>query len=146
MGIFVKSIAAMGTDEEQRERSRRRNELCVYIYTRTVLLSFSFPFALLAVANLLSWVVGLFYAARKKKRRRKRAKLYLFTSMEYDALVYPGFLRQPMGKWLEDGTCAPSGRARGKADLFTLALPRNSIEADIAAIEHEQGSKKRGKK
>jgi len=57
--------------------------------------------------------------------------------MEYDALVFPGFLRQPMGKWLEDGTCAPSGRARGKADLFTLALPRHAIEADIAAIKHE---------
>jgi hypothetical protein len=59
--------------------------------------------------------------------------------MEYDALVYPGFLRQPIGKWLEDGSCAPSGRARGKADLFALALPRQQIEADIAAIEHESG-------
>ena len=66
--------------------------------------------------------------------------------MEYDALVSPGFLRQPMGKWLEDGTCAPSGRARGKADLFTLPLSRAAIEADIAAIKHETKTATKGKR
>ncbi len=55
----------------------------------------------------------------------------------FRSFVLRSFLRQPMGKWLEDGTCAPSGRARGKADLFNLVLPRPDIEADIAAIQHE---------
>jgi len=64
----------------------------------------------------------------------------------YDTLVYPGFLRQPLTKWLEDGTCAPSGRARGKADLFALTLPRQNVEADIAAIEHESGIHTTGSK
>ncbi|XRB06012.1 hypothetical protein NFJ02_26g59640 [Pycnococcus provasolii] len=58
--------------------------------------------------------------------------------IEYDVNVFPGYLRQPMGKWAEDGTLAPSGRQRGgagKPDQFNLTLSRDEIQADVAAIE-----------
>mmetsp|Transcript_149 Transcript_149/g.317 ORF Transcript_149/g.317 Transcript_149/m.317 type:complete len:99 (-) Transcript_149:88-384(-) len=75
----------------------------------------------------------------KGNERRTTDRLFWATPLTPPSFLslLGSFLRQPMGKWLEDGTCAPSGRARGKADLFNLALPRPDIEADIAAIQHE---------
>jgi hypothetical protein len=58
---------------------------------------------------------------------------------EYDTQVYPGFLRQSISKWLDDGTSAPSGRARGKADLFQLSLSKPEIDADIAEMVEKSG-------
>ena len=79
--------------------------------------------------------------------RAHASKLAVEAAMDtYDALVFPGFLRQPPAKWQDDGSCAPSGRARGKADQFALSLPRPSIEADIAAIEHESSNGQRAKR
>ena len=49
------------------------------------------------------------------------------------------FLRQSISKWLEDGTSAPSGRARGKADLFTLNLTKAEVDADLAEMVEKSG-------
>lgn len=82
----------------------------------------------------------------KSRRQGTRVEAVEAAMDTYDALVFPGFLRQPPAKWQDDGSCAPSGRARGKADQFALSLPRPSIEADIAAIEHESSNGQRAKR
>ena len=68
----------------------------------------------------------------KSRRQGTRVEAVEAAMDTYDALVFPGFLRQPPAKWQDDGSCAPSGRARGKADQFALSLPRPSIEGDRA--------------
>ena len=68
--------------------------------------------------------------------------------IEYDMAVFPGFLRQSMGKWAEDGTLAPSGRVRGNAkpDQFNLTLGKEEVQADIQGIESACGVLNTGKK
>lgn len=57
---------------------------------------------------------------------------------EYDLLIYPGFMRRPMARWNEDGSCAPMARARGpKGEAFQLMLKQSEIDEDISHIEHE---------
>lgn len=57
---------------------------------------------------------------------------------EYDLLIYPGFMRRPMARWNEDGSCAPMARARGpKGEAFQLMLKPSEIDEDISHIEHE---------
>jgi hypothetical protein len=65
---------------------------------------------------------------------------------EYDLLIYPGFMRRPMARWNEDGSCAPMARARGpKGEAFQLSLKQSEIDDDIQGIEHEvSGFPKRG--
>lgn len=56
---------------------------------------------------------------------------------DQDANVYPGFLRRPMARWNEDGSCAPSSRMRGqqKNEGFVLTLTRDEINEDLSYIE-----------
>lgn len=61
---------------------------------------------------------------------------------EYDLLIYPGFMRRPMARWNEDGSCAPMARARGpKGEAFQLTLKQSEIDEDISHIEHEVRSR-----
>ena len=56
------------------------------------------------------------------------------------------FLRQNMSKWLDDGTSAPSGRARGKADQFQLVVGKAEIDEDINEILEKTGMVQGGAK
>jgi len=66
---------------------------------------------------------------------------------EYDVQVFPGFMRRPMARWNEDGSCAPVARARGpKGEAFILTLKQSEIDEDIGHIEGEIGIGKKPKK
>mmetsp|Transcript_8467 Transcript_8467/g.13358 ORF Transcript_8467/g.13358 Transcript_8467/m.13358 type:complete len:96 (+) Transcript_8467:182-469(+) len=66
---------------------------------------------------------------------------------DYDLLIYPGFMRRPLARWNEDGSCAPVARARGpKGEAFQLMLKQAEIDEDISHIEHEIGIGKKPKK
>ena len=57
---------------------------------------------------------------------------------EYDALIYPGFLRRNVARWNDDGSAAPLSRARGpKNETFVLHLRSGEIDQDVSAIEQE---------
>jgi hypothetical protein len=57
---------------------------------------------------------------------------------EYDALIYPGFLRRNVARWNDDGSAAPLSRARGpKNETFVLQLRSGEIDQDVSAIEQE---------
>jgi hypothetical protein len=57
---------------------------------------------------------------------------------DYDLLIYPGFMRRPLARRNEDGSCAPVARARGpKGEAFQLMLKQAEIDEDISHIEHE---------
>ena len=57
---------------------------------------------------------------------------------EYDALIYPGFLRRNVARWNDDGSAAPLSRARGpKNEAFVLHLRSGEIDQDVSAIEQE---------
>lgn len=57
---------------------------------------------------------------------------------EYDALIYPGFLRRNVARWNDDGSAAPLSRARGpKGETFVLQLRSGEIDQDVSAIESE---------
>lgn len=57
---------------------------------------------------------------------------------EYDALIYPGFVRRNVAKWNEDGSAAPLSRARGpRGETFVLHLRSGEIDQDVSAIEAE---------
>jgi len=57
---------------------------------------------------------------------------------EYDALIYPGFLRRNVARWNDDGSPAPPSRVRGpKNETFVLPLRSGEIDQDVSAIEQE---------
>jgi len=60
------------------------------------------------------------------------------SAQEYDALIYPGFLRRNVARWNDDGSAAPLSRARGpKGETFVLQLRSGEIDQDVSAIEGE---------
>ena len=60
------------------------------------------------------------------------------SAQEYDALIYPGFLRRNVARWNDDGSAAPLSRARGpKGETFVLHLRSGEIDQDVSAIEGE---------
>jgi len=68
------------------------------------------------------------------------------SAQEYDALIYPGFLRRNVARWNDDGSAAPLSRARGpKGETFVLQLRSGEIDQDVSAIEGELGLALKGK-
>ena len=60
------------------------------------------------------------------------------SAQEYDALIYPGFLRRNVARWNDDGSAVPLSRARGpKGETFVLHLRSGEIDQDVSAIEGE---------
>ena len=60
------------------------------------------------------------------------------SAQEYDALIYPGFLRRNVARSNDDGSSAPLSRARGpKCETFVLHLRSGEIDQDVSAIEGE---------
>ena len=60
------------------------------------------------------------------------------SAAEYDALIYPGFVRRNVARWNEDGSAAPLSRARGpRGETFVLHLRSGEIDQDVSAIEAE---------
>ncbi len=60
------------------------------------------------------------------------------SAAEYDALIYPGFVRRNVARWNEDGSAAPLSRARGPpGETFVLHLRSGEIDQDVSAIEAE---------
>ena len=60
------------------------------------------------------------------------------SAAEYDALIYPGFVRRNVARWNEDGSAAPLSRARGpRGETSVLHLRSGEIDQDVSAIEAE---------
>ena len=68
------------------------------------------------------------------------------SAQEYDALIYPGFLRRNVARWNDDGSAAPLSRARGpKGETFVLHLRSGEIDQDVSAIEGEVRAERTGR-
>jgi len=60
------------------------------------------------------------------------------SAAEYDALIYPGFLRRNVARWNDDGSAAPLSRSKGpRNETFVLQLRSGEIDQDVSAIEGE---------
>ena len=77
-------------------------------------------------------------AVARTPRPAPRAAMSAMSQSEYDALIYPGFLRRNVARWNDDGSAAPLSRARGpKGETFVLQLRSGEIDQDVSAIEAE---------
>ncbi|ABO94543.1 predicted protein [Ostreococcus lucimarinus CCE9901] len=69
------------------------------------------------------------------------------SAAEYDALIYPGFLRRNVARWNDDGSAAPLSRSKGpRNETFVLQLRSGEIDQDVSAIEGELGLALKGLK
>ena len=72
------------------------------------------------------------------RRSPSSVAMSAMSAAEYDALIYPGFVRRNVARWNEDGSAAPLSRARGpRGETFVLHLRSGEIDQDVSAIEAE---------